>query len=147
VAGSEAGDANQAPNRALRTTSRPLEFAPVGIERIVSLLVGPVVHRQCASLRPLSSRSGSLVASSMVQGGREAAGCDFSSVTRQAGSGCVFEPYIMQECADPGIDPLLLLIADYASFAEAISFYGHQSSRRRVCDRKDCFHFQWALHG
>ena len=31
----------------------------------------------------------------------------------------------MQEGADPGIDPLLLLIADYASFAEAISFYGH----------------------
>jgi hypothetical protein len=29
--------------------------------------------------------------------------------------------------ADPGIDPLLLLIGDYASFAEAIGFYGHQS--------------------
>jgi hypothetical protein len=78
---------------------------------------------------------------------REAEGRDFSSVTQQAGSGCVFEPYIMQECADPGIDPLLLLIADYASFAEAISFYGHQSGRRRVCDRKDCFHVEWALHG
>jgi len=32
----------------------------------------------------------------------------------------------MQECADPGIDPLLHLIANYACFAEAISFYSHQ---------------------
>src|SRR5271166_1126382 len=92
---------------------------------------------------------GGAVALGLVDGPgrREAAGCDFSSVTQQAGSGCVFEPYIMHECADPGIDPLLLLIADYASFAEAISFYGHQSGRRRVFDRKDCFHVQWALHG
>ena len=52
----------------------------------------------------------------------------------------------MQECADPGIDPLLLLIANYARFAKAINFYGHQSGRRRVLDRKDCFHVQWALH-
>jgi len=51
----------------------------------------------------------------------------------------------MQEYADPGIDPLLLLIADYARFAEAISFYGHQGGRRRVLDRKDCF--QCAVHG
>jgi hypothetical protein len=45
----------------------------------------------------------------------------------------------MQECADPGIDPRLLFIADYARFAEAISFYGHQGGRRRVLDWKDCF--------
>src|ERR1700751_1661433 len=41
----------------------------------------------------------------------------------------------MQECANPRIDPLLLLIADYAHFAEAISFYGHQGGRRRVLQR------------
>jgi hypothetical protein len=58
-----------------------------------------------------SSSSGSLVASSMVHGGWRRRGVTFSSVTQQARSGCVFEPYIMQECADPGIDPLLLLIA------------------------------------
>jgi len=51
----------------------------------------------------------------------------------------------MQEYADPGIDPLLLLIGDYARFAEAISFDGHQGGRRRVLDRKDCF--QCAVHG
>jgi hypothetical protein len=34
----------------------------------------------------------------------------------------------MQECADPGIDPLLLLIANYARFAKAINFYGHQTA-------------------
>jgi penicillin-binding protein 1A len=47
----------------------------------------------------------------------------------------------------PGIDPLLHLIANYACFAEAISFYGHQGGCRRVLDRKDCFQVQRAFHG
>jgi penicillin-binding protein 1A len=48
---------------------------------------------------------------------------------------------------NPGIDPLLHLIANYACFAEAISFYGHQGGCRRVLDRKDCFQVQRAFHG
>jgi hypothetical protein len=43
--------------------------------------------------------------------------------------------------------PLLLPLADYASFVEAVSLHGHQSGRRPVIDRKDCFHVQCALHG
>jgi hypothetical protein len=59
----------------------------------------------------------------------------------------VFESRIIQKCADSTIDPLLLPLADYASFVEAVSLHGHQSGRRPVIDRKDCFPCQCALHG
>jgi hypothetical protein len=54
---------------------------------------------------------------------------------------------IIQVCADSTFDPLLLTLADYASFVEAVSLQGHQSGRRPVIDRKDCSHVQCALHG
>jgi hypothetical protein len=78
---------------------------------------------------------------------RKAAPWHFSSGPPTGASGCVFESRIVQECADSTIDPLLLSLADYASFVEAVSLYGHQSGRRPVIDRKDCFHVQCALHG
>ena len=43
-------------------------------------------------------------------------------VRQQAQSGCVFESRIIQECADSTIDPLLLSLADYASFGRQSAF-------------------------
>jgi hypothetical protein len=86
------------------------------------------------------------VSSTDQGGGKRRRGASLR-VRQQARSGCVFESRIIQECADSTIDPLLLSLADYASFVEAVSLYGHQSGRRPVIDRKDCFHVQCALHG
>ena len=77
---------------------------------------------------------------------KEASAARDGNTTRAAGSGAcfrsgrsgrVFERRIIQECASPRIDPLLLGLADYASRVEAVSLYQHQSRRGGVFDRKN----------
>src|SRR6516165_11475659 len=47
---------------------------------------------------------------------------------------------------DSRIDALLLLFVDYASPAQAVGVYRHQSRRGCVFDRKDYCHVQFAVH-
>src|SRR5262249_46544271 len=60
-------------------------------------------------------------------------------------SGCVSEPRRVQEGLDFRIDGLFLLIADYASPAQAVGFYRHQSRQGRVFDWKDYVDVQLAV--
>jgi len=52
----------------------------------------------------------------------------------------------LQEGPDFRIDALLLLFVDYASPAQAVGFYRHQSRRGCVLHWKDYRHVQFAVH-
>ena len=61
--------------------------------------------------------------------------CSATALTRPPEG--VFERIVVHERARCRIDQLLLGLTDYASLAEAVGLYEHQSRRGSVFDRKD----------